>query len=358
MLYEETSGGVRYLLREDGCVDATLRTDDRPQCFWVLLSDGSRRDGFPEPIYTNAETFRARHWPRLRPLAENEQRTDADFKIRTWEWRGDEFVSRLAGDSDYFSLESWAKWQGEYGRKAFTFGLALARRTCPPHLAVRDDGTIYRMSDDEARGPSGNVRSCSLLSRREDGGAALPPGQLERVQAWRARQANGGEALEASPFPELGDPEDSARLQKLRECIDDHGVWPDEETELAGDYEAAIRGMSSRIRELEEKATSKWVPKFWDKIADAFGMVIDTDQGSFPASESELVERAKEAKRERSQLDQAHIRIRELEKKCRSLEETLGDYQSTVASLLSNVKTLASRLRQGGHDVPELEEES
>lgn len=59
-------------------------------------------------------------------------------------------------------------------------------------------------------------------------------------------------------FPELPDdglpgfcvaPNDSDALDSLRNCIDQHGTWPSDEAEDAGNYEACIRHMAKLLRE-------------------------------------------------------------------------------------------------------------
>lgn len=47
--------------------------------------------------------------------------------------------------------------------------------------------------------------------------------------------------------------DDSHELLKLRELLDDVGVWPSEKAEQDGDYEACVRHMAERIVELEAR---------------------------------------------------------------------------------------------------------
>lgn len=56
--------------------------------------------------------------------------------------------------------------------------------------------------------------------------------------------------------PEAPCPGDTAALLRLRECIDDHGVWPTRETEEAGNYELCVRWMAEEIRQLRDRVKS------------------------------------------------------------------------------------------------------
>lgn len=56
------------------------------------------------------------------------------------------------------------------------------------------------------------------------------------------------------------EPEDSARLLKLREAIDEHLSWPTDEERDDGDYEACVEYSAKRIRELTEWRPMKTAP--------------------------------------------------------------------------------------------------
>lgn len=62
--------------------------------------------------------------------------------------------------------------------------------------------------------------------------------RLNQLEDWRQ--------IAEGPCPIGADPGDSAALSRLRRCIDAHGVWPDEETEEQGDYEACVEHMGRR----------------------------------------------------------------------------------------------------------------
>lgn len=68
------------------------------------------------------------------------------------------------------------------------------------------------------------------------------------------------------------DPKDSSRLSDLQACIDEHGVFPSEEAEDAGDYEAAIRHMGEVCQERSCLfSESKSADVHQHEWADAFG---------------------------------------------------------------------------------------
>ena len=59
------------------------------------------------------------------------------------------------------------------------------------------------------------------------------------------------------------EPDDSLRLLKLREVIDDVGAWRSDEVRDEGDYEDCVRYMASRIAELEARVHRLENPTCW-----------------------------------------------------------------------------------------------
>ncbi len=262
ILHEETIGGVRYRLIEDGSVSASLlRNGFVP--YVVLKRTGERYEGYEPGIYEAAESIRARNWDRLRPLAENEHRT-GDYRVRAFLWEDDAVFSVLNGDSA--TKTPLSDWLGSNG-EVFAFGLAYARKTCPQHLAVLDDGTIYRMAEDEARGASGTVHLCLFWNDSQL--VMMPPGQRERVEAWRAKQAEGGEAagFDFRKLSELADEkvrQTMANREKFIEAwVAETGLHPSQSCMLETQTEQGsvlrivpkedFEHQEKRIRELEEK---------------------------------------------------------------------------------------------------------
>lgn len=71
-----------------------------------------------------------------------------------------------------------------------------------------------------------------------------------RLVEMKASRDQYCELLEASKtLLEQADPDDTAALMRLRACIDKHGVWPNEQAEQDGDYEACVRFMAEQAAE-------------------------------------------------------------------------------------------------------------
>jgi hypothetical protein len=70
-----------------------------------------------------------------------------------------------------------------------------------------------------------------------------------------APQSVGGVAV-TDGFPPFGcDPEDSARLLRLRMAIDDHLEWFDEKQQEAGDYEGCVRHQAELVKGLRAEVS-------------------------------------------------------------------------------------------------------
>lgn len=74
--------------------------------------------------------------------------------------------------------------------------------------------------------------------------------------------------------------DDSHELLKLRELLDDVGVWPSEKAEQDGDYEACVRHMAERIAELEAKLAALTVRQPMETAPrDGTTVFIETTDG-------------------------------------------------------------------------------